>query len=80
MYSPDTKKFIMMAPMKIAREEFACCRVGNLVYVVGGWTLACKDTKSVEIYNLDTNVWCDGTNFPVADSHSQACAVNNKLE
>ena len=79
MYSPNTIEFVMMAPMKIARESFGCCRVGNLVYVIGGLTVGREHTKSVEVYNLDTNVWCDGTNFPVADSHLHACAVNNKL-
>ena len=38
MYSPDINKFVMMAPMKTARYDFACCRVGNLVYVIGGST------------------------------------------
>ena len=79
MYSPNTIEFVMMAPMKIARESFACCRVGNLVYCIGGLTVGREHTKSVEVYNLDTNVWCDGTNFPIADSHLHACAVNNKL-
>ena len=82
MYSPETKKFIMMAPMKIARSQyFACCRVGNLVYVIGGNYDSSK-SKSVEIYNLDTNVWCDGTNFltvlPLRDLN--ASAVNIILE
>ena len=84
MYSPDTNKFITMAPMKIARSEFACCRVGNLVYVICGYIGNYKYSKSVQIYNLDTDVWCNGTNFPIAStlgySNSHACAVNNKLE
>ena len=35
MYSTDTNKFVLMAPMKIARYKFGCCRVGNLVYIIG---------------------------------------------
>ena len=66
--------------MKIARSHFACCRVGNLVYVVGGWLGGVNDTKSVEIYNMDSNTWSDGVDFPVATCDLQACAVNNKLE
>ena len=78
MYSPETNRFTMMAPMKIARSEFACCRAGNLVYVIGGrvkggWT------SSVEIYNIDTNTWTDGMNSPIGSPGLFACAVDNKL-
>ena len=79
MFSPEDRKFVMMAPMKIARSDFACCRVGNLVYVIGGWTLGGK-TKSVEIYNLDRNAWTDGVDFPIVAHELYACAVNNKLQ
>ena len=79
MFSPETKKFVMMAPMKFARSDFGCCRVRNLVYVIGGAT-GFADTKSVEIYNMDSNTWTDGVDFPVAEYNLYACAVNNKLE
>ena len=78
MFSPETKKFVMMAPMKIARSQFGCCRVGNFVYVVGGANYCCN-INSVEIYNMDTNTWTDGVDFSVAEYVLQACAVNNKL-
>ena len=80
MCSQRTKKFVMMAPMKTARSSFACCRVENLVYCIGGWNSG-GFTNVVEVYNLDTNQWCYGTSFPViAASNLHACAVNNKLE
>ena len=79
MYSPKTNKFVTMAPMKVARSNFACCRVGNLVYCVGGWNSG-GFTNYVEVYNLDTNQWCNGKNFPVVSaSNLHACAVSNKL-
>ena len=62
MFSPENQKFVMMAPMKIARSSFACCRVGNLVYVIGGWTKAKVDrTKSVEIYVIGEGIVGDKT-------------------
>ena len=80
MYSPKTNKFVMMAPMKTARFRFACCRVGNLVHVVGGQTVDWSTkTKSVEIYNLDTDAWTDGVDFPIGSSSLGCCVVNNKL-
>ena len=79
MYSFEKNKFVMMAPMKTGRSRFACCRVGNLVYVIGGLTSLGK-TNSVEVYNLDTDTWTDGENFPACLFDVHACAVNNKLE
>ena len=79
MFSPATKKFVMMAPMKTARRNFACCRVGNFVYVISGSTHGVK-TNSVEIYNLDSNTWTDGVDLPVSGQPLYACAVNNKLK
>ena len=78
MYCPKTNKFVMMAPMKHARSNFACCRAGNLVYVIGG---SYDFPESMEIYNLDTNVWTDGVDSPGFDCHLYlyACAVNNYI-
>ena len=81
MFSTETNKFVMMAPMKTARSDFGCCRVGNLVYVVGGWNDADgSPTKLVEIYNMASNTWTDGVDFPVKEFDLHACAVDNKLE
>ena len=74
MYSPETNKFIIMATMKIARESFACCRVGNLVYVIGERTKDYKNISSVEIYSLDSNTWCYGTDIPFVEPDLYACA------
>ena len=79
MFSPEDQNFVMMAPMKIARSDFACCRVGNLVYVIGGEIPVGRlldNTNSVEIYNLDNNTWTDGVDLPVAMYDLHACAVN----
>ena len=80
MFSPENQKFVLMTPMKVARSYFACCRVGNLVYVIGGWIPGGVYTKSVEIYNLDNDTWTDGIDLPDGGIRgSCACAVNNKL-
>ena len=74
MYSPETEKFVVMAPMRVARGSFGCCRVGNLVYVIGGSNRG--KLKSVEIYNLDTDTWTEGKDFPVAAFNVHSCALN----
>ena len=81
MYEPGMSKFIMMAPMKTARKKFACCRVGNLVYIVGGvvgGSINYVFTRSVEIYDLDKNYWFEGEKLPCDPKNTyHACAVNN---
>ena len=86
MFSPEDHKFVMMTPMRIARYSFACCRVGKLVYVIGGMSpssistrFAVVPTISVEIYDMDTDTWTDGVDFPVAEEFLFAFVVNNKL-
>ena len=66
-----------MAPMTRARSDFACCRVGNKVYVVGGWTGGV--TSSVEVYDLDTNTWNDGVDLPVGGWGFRGSAVCNEI-
>ena len=86
MYSPDANKFVVMAPKKTARCNFACCRVGHFVYLIG-WITSFNgndsyygETNSIEVYNLDANTWTDGETIPNADSYTlKACAVSNVI-
>ena len=80
MYFTNANKFVLIAPMKTACYDFACCRVGNHVYVIGGWTTGSIALKSVEIYNIDTDILTDGDDLPEAPYDLHACAVNNKFE
>ena len=73
MYSPRTNEFTLVAPMKIKRWDLGACRVGNLVYVMGGEVFEYDDesgdheyglTDSVEIYNMDTDEWSGGVDLP----------------
>ena len=83
MYSPKTNKFIMLAPMEIARYEFACCRVEKLLYVIGGQIEGrSKSTNLVEAYDFENNTWTDDAELPEVCSYLTDCVVNktfNKL-
>ena len=77
MYSPKSNKFVMMAPMKTARSNFACCRIKNLVYVIDD---GYYNNGSIEIYNLDNDTWSEGADFPfVCSSAFRACAFKHEL-
>ena len=70
---------ILMLPMNEARSHFGCCKVGNKVYIVGGNTGSLNGmTNSVQIYDLDENVWEEGVNLPNRASEVSVCAVENK--
>ena len=76
MFSPIANKFVMMAPMKITRSWFGCCRANNLVYIVGG-----RDEEtvfnSVEVYDLENNTWSKGADLPCGAECVVTCAVTN---
>ena len=83
MYSPQTNEFTVMSPMKRARWDFGVCRVGNLVYVMGGQKLYDKKdetTDSVEIYNLETDEWNDGVDLPEICDSVYACASDGNYK
>ena len=85
MYSPLTNEFTLVAPMKLRRWDLGVCRVGNLVYVMGGKIQEYdhefgdyhdRDTNSVEVYNLDTDEWRDGVDLPESCSSVFAFATD----
>ena len=76
MFSSITNEFVMITPLKIARDWFGCCRVDNFVYIIGGFTRN-GITRSVEVYDLERNSWSDGVDFPYNARMSYACTVSN---
>ena len=78
MFSPQTNTFVVMAPMKIARCDFACCRVGNLVYVVGGSIGDVFDrTKSVEMFSPVTKKFVMMAPMKIARNGFACCRIGN---
>ena len=59
MYSPQTETFVMVAPIKLARCCFASCRVGNLIFIIGGSighdNTMKREISSVEVYDINTD-------------------------
>ena len=80
LFSLETKRFVDLAPMRVARSDFACCKAGSNVYVIGGMTDD-GPTDTIEVYNLDTDTWEWGTKLPEeVNQPVHACALRNKLE
>ena len=80
MFTPASNSFVMMSPMKTPRWAFGCCRVDNLVFIIGGCISGSQEeTSSVEVYNLDTDQWTEGVDFPFDCSHVRACQVKRNL-
>ena len=80
MYSPNANRFVSMAPMRLGRSDFACCRAGSKVYVIGGFTNY-GQTDTVEIYDLNADTWDWGIPLPREVTQPlHACDVSSKLD
>jgi len=64
-----TKNYSIKSPL--ARVEAGTVRVGNKMYVMGGYTNGYLDVSGrVDIYNINTNVWSRGANLPGTQTHA----------
>ena len=66
VYSGETNQFSYVTSMKIPRAFHKCCVVNSSVYVIGGsiGDLSYKPTKTVEIYEIEKDVWTEGPSLP----------------
>ena len=60
--------------LKISRNSFACCRLNDCVYLVGGKTKD-GDTNKVEVFNLKDKTLYFIENLPYSDNHLSACIL-----
>ena len=54
-----------LKPSKLERTEVAAARVGNRIYVVGGFVSAGHTTAAVERYDIAANRWSRARSMPV---------------
>jgi len=91
LYLTGVDKWEVLTPLTIPRQHIDCARIGNDIYVVGGFV---KDpnppedskqkipkiaTDSVEIYNIEDNKWKEGKPLREARQGVQVAAVDGKL-
>eukprot|EP00823_Brevimastigomonas_motovehiculus_P005505 TRINITY_DN406_c0_g1_i1.p1 TRINITY_DN406_c0_g1~~TRINITY_DN406_c0_g1_i1.p1 ORF type:complete len:193 (-),score=49.92 TRINITY_DN406_c0_g1_i1:111-629(-) len=75
MFSLDDEKWTSIAPMNVGRAYFSCVHLDGKIYVMGGLIfmeqtsaeqsgMSIKLTKSMEIYDIKSNTWTEGSPLP----------------
>ena len=65
VYSSETNQFSVISPMSQARAYFGCSLFNNNLIVFGGQIGTTEITDSVELYDIDNQVWSKGSNLPL---------------
>ena len=65
------------SPLK--RTEVAAARVGDRIYVVGGFVSAGHTTAAVELYDIARNRWSRARSMPVALNHAAIAVYRNDI-
>lgn len=68
-----------LAPMPSARQEVATAVLNGKIYVIGGFTSAGASTNTVEVYDLQTNIWTSAASIPILNNHGTAAVAAGKL-
>ena len=76
VYSSETDQFSFVSSMSQARSFFGCNIFNNSLVVFGGCFKTSEITDSVEVYDIEKNVWSKGPNLPLP-LVAFGCASNN---
>ena len=64
LYSSQTNQFTFVTQMNIGRSYFGCCIFKNKILVYGG-CFKTNCTDSVEVYDIENDVWSEGPKLPL---------------
>ena len=76
VYSSVTNQFTCVAEMNLARSYFGCSLIGNNIFVFGGFLNRNQISDSVEVYDIENDVWSKGPSLPLPLA-SFGCSSNN---
>jgi N-acetylneuraminic acid mutarotase len=91
LYLPAENKWEVLAPITIPRQHIDCGRIGNKIYVVGGLIknpepseesqqkIPAIATDTVEIYDIEENMWELGKPLQEARQGVQVAVVDGNL-
>ena len=80
-YVPDVKegRWSSKAKLKTARQELQPVLHENKIYLIGGFNSRRQISSKVEIYDIDSDSWSSGSNYPQLYHHIAASSVNGKI-
>ena len=76
VYSSETNQFTFVSQMVQPRAYFGCSIFNNNLIVYGGRLNKIEVTDSVEIYDIENQVWSQGPNLPLLLAEC-GCATTN---
>src|SRR5215212_4692459 len=76
----STTEWRSAQPSPTARTEVGAARIGERVYVVGGYTAPSGDvTGAMQRYNISSNRWARSLTLPIAVNHAAVTAAGGIL-
>ncbi len=69
----------LRAPLLQNNSEFALAEANGRLYVLGGYPPSRQTARTVQIYDVASNVWQLGPLLPQPNNHGMAAAVNGKV-
>ena len=80
-YNLATDSWATLAPMPIVLTHAATVKVGNKLWLLGGFLDRNfgPPTSAVQIYDFDTNTWSSGPALPINVASGAAALLNNKI-
>ena len=79
-YNPATDTYTTLAPSTTATWNHATAFLNGKIYKIGGYTSAAGTStavNSVEVYDVATNTWTAGTNYPLTQGWMSAFVRGN---
>ena len=77
-YLYNSKNFTQVASMNFARRSHGCARVGDKVFIAGGWNGKVK-LNSVEYFSLHSLEWHLGPSLPINTTYAELIEQNGDL-
>lgn len=68
-----------LSPSPLARTEVGAGRIGDRIYVVGGYVSSGGSTGALAIYDISDDSWSEGRALPIAVNHPGVTAHRGKL-
>jgi N-acetylneuraminic acid mutarotase len=78
VYDPATDSWLELAPIPTPVQAYASAVLDSKIYIIGGGTseLTSNASDLVQIYDIKTNQWINGTSIPTGVYGAGACATS----
>ena len=75
----DPGEWGLRAPLLEPLSELALAEAGGKLYLLGGYPFSRVTTRTVQVYDIASNVWAYGPQLPQPNNHGMAVGVNGKI-